>query len=254
MLYLCTAFKHAQVLAPDVAALMADERILWPQHTRTPLLDQLSLLMPLLVDPERGARVKRRTFPQCAVEPVPFAEQCALTAAAPSNRHILGAYRQFEVFRFARERGFLLLSRSARRRHRVRERTVTLLQSDECFGTPRLRSWLEWLGLDAVMLNSAMRSFGGGGFLHAHGSSVLYRVPRHHAISVDDDEDSVDAWFERVSMRVEAAVFSIGLFAASSMAAAFSIRASLLQLRAVMFWSRVVDLRVRCFCFFLFCR
>ena len=81
------------------------------------------------------------------------------------------------VYLFSLEKGYLMLHPNERDRHDIKRLDLTIARDNICFG-PRASAWLvhSFIGYDTVVMNWAISTFGGKGYLYNIYSKELFNL------------------------------------------------------------------------------
>lgn len=90
---------------------------------------------------------------------------------------LLDLFVSQKVYLFSLQKGYLMLHPDERDRHDIQRLDVTIARDSACFGPPST-AWLvhSFIGYDTVVMNWAISSFGGKGFLYNVYSKELFNL------------------------------------------------------------------------------
>ena len=99
------------------------------------------------------------------------------TATAEMGSSLLDLFVSQRVYLFSLEKGYLMLHPDERDRHDIKRLDLTIARDNSCFG-PRSSAWLvhSFIGYDTVVMNWAISTFGGKGYLYNIYSKELFNL------------------------------------------------------------------------------
>jgi Tumour-associated protein len=99
------------------------------------------------------------------------------TPASETANILLDLFVSQRVYLFSLEKGYLMLHPDERDRHDIRRLDLTIARDSTCFGPPS-SAWLvhSFIGYDTVVMNWAISTFGGRGYLYNIYSKELFNL------------------------------------------------------------------------------
>lgn len=99
------------------------------------------------------------------------------TPASETANILLDLFVSQRVYLFSLEKGYLMLHPDERDRHDIRRLDLTIARDSTCFGPPS-SAWLvhSLIGYDTVVMNWAISTFGGKGYLYNIYSKELFNL------------------------------------------------------------------------------
>ena len=99
------------------------------------------------------------------------------TATSEMGSSLLDLFVSQRVYLFSLEKGYLMLHPDERDRHDIKRLDLTIARDNACFG-PRSSAWLvhSFIGYDTVVMNWAISTFGGKGYLYNIYSKELFNL------------------------------------------------------------------------------